>query len=127
MGYDLEAEFDCPIKPLNIRRTPVSYTHLDVYKRQVLFGIILIPKAIKLCKLKYNGGYVSAYAAVEAAVAAVRRGESGSFPPEYTPDTQKLREPMPVSYTHLLSGRMTKAFRARARSEIRLRKKERIS
>ena len=56
----------------------------------VLFGIILIPKAIKLCKLKYNGGYVSAYAEVEAAVAAVRRGESGSFPPEYTPDTQKL-------------------------------------
>ena len=31
---------------------------------------------------------------MEAAVAAVRRGESGSFPPEYTPDTQKLREPM---------------------------------
>lgn len=60
----------------------------------VLFGIILIPKAIKLCKLKYNGGYASAHAEVEAAVYAVRRGESGSFPPEYTPDTQKLREPM---------------------------------
>ena len=24
MGYDLEAEFDCPIKPLNIRRTPLA-------------------------------------------------------------------------------------------------------
>ena len=60
----------------------------------VLFGVVLIYKEIKLCKLKFNGSYVSAYAEVEAAVAAVRRGESGSFPPEYTPDTQKLREPM---------------------------------
>ena len=60
----------------------------------VLFGVVLIYKEIKLCKPKFNGSYVSAYAEVEAAVAAVRRGESGSFPPEYTPDTQKLREPM---------------------------------
>ena len=60
----------------------------------VLFGVVLIYTEIKLCKLKFNGSYVSAYAEVEAAVAAVRRGESGSFPPEYTPDTQKLREPM---------------------------------
>ena len=58
----------------------------------VLFGVVLIYTEIKLCKLKFNGSYVSAYAEVEAAVAAVRRGESGSFPPEYTPDTQKLRD-----------------------------------
>ncbi len=50
----------------------------------VLFGVVLIYTEIKLCKLKFNGSYVSAYAEVEAAVAAVRRGESGSFPPEYT-------------------------------------------
>ena len=61
----------------------------------VLFGIILIPKAIKLCKLKYNGG------AMSARMRKWKRrwlrcvvGESGSFPPEYTPDTQKLRELM---------------------------------
>lgn len=47
----------------------------------VLFGVVLIYKEIKLCKPKFNGSYVSAYAEVEAAVAAVRRGESGSFPP----------------------------------------------
>ena len=39
----------------------------------VLFGVVLIYKEIKLCKLKFNGSYVSAYAEVEAAVAAVRR------------------------------------------------------
>ena len=45
----------------------------------VLFGVVLIYKEIKLCKPKFNGSYVSAYAEVEAAVAAVRRGESGPY------------------------------------------------
>lgn len=67
---------------------------LEMNLMAALFGVILISKVFKLWKLKYNGGYASAHAEVEAAVYAVRRGESGSFPPEYTPDTQKLREPM---------------------------------
>ena len=32
----------------------------------VLFGVVLIYKEIKLCKPKFNGSYVSAYAEVEA-------------------------------------------------------------
>ena len=45
----------------------------------VLFGVVLIYKEIKLCKPKFNGSYVSAYAEVEAAVAAVRRGGKRKF------------------------------------------------
>ena len=45
----------------------------------VLFGVVLIYKEIKLCKPKFNGSYVSAYAEVEAAVAAVRRGRKRKF------------------------------------------------
>ena len=43
----------------------------------VLFGVVLIYTEIKLCKLKFNGSYVSAYAEVEAAVAIRRNGGFG--------------------------------------------------
>lgn len=53
-----------------------------------------IPIAFKLFKHEYKGKYEGAFVEIEAAVDAVRRGESDSFPPEYTPATQKLREPL---------------------------------
>ena len=38
--------------------TPVSYTHLDVYKRQIYFYPVLIPD-IKIIQVINNNGFIS--------------------------------------------------------------------
>lgn len=58
----------------------------------ILTDLILVPYSYRILKRERNKKYDCACAEVEAAINAVRRGES--VPPEYTPATQKLREPL---------------------------------
>ena len=86
--------------------TPVSYTHLDVYKRQVYYKTYLIDRVLEQMQQNVKSGQATYFEPHQNNAIEAFRTENYYLTPKGLVTYYQQYDIAPVSYTHLHNGQM---------------------